>query len=370
MQHALHLAAQGIGEVAPNPAVGCVIYNQYQQLIGLGRTARGGRPHAETQALAMAGAAARGATAFVTLEPCAHHGQTPPCAEALIQAGIAEVHIGCTDPDPRVAGKGIAMLEAAGIRVVLAEGETAAAAHWVNRGFFSRLRRHRPWVTLKIATTADGFIADANGHSQWITGEAARRYGHLLRSRNDAILTGIGTVLADDPSLNCRLAGLEHRSPLRVVLDRNGRMPATAKMLQDTSIIPLPPAGGVRGGCHKSLHPHPSPPPQEGEGVTEVLVLASATLAEALETLAARGVNHLMVEAGSMLTSAFLQQDLVDDLYWFIAPHKRFLNGLPAFTGWQPPTALPQQRLELGQDRLDYWQLSPVISPQKCNLQM
>lgn len=322
MQQALHLAAQGVGQVAPNPSVGCVILKD-AKVIGLGRTASGGRPHAETEALAMAGAEARGAIAYVTLEPCAHHGKTPPCAEALITAGITEVHIACTDPDPRVAGKGIALLEAAGIKVFLGEGE--AAARWINRGFFSRLGRNRPWVTLKIATTADGFIANAEGHSKWITGEQARSYGHLLRSQNDAILTGIGTVLADDPSLNCRLAGLANLSPIRVVLDRQHQMSPTARMLQD--------------------------------GGAEVVMLDSQTLTAALQTLAQRGINHLMIEAGNRLNSAFLQQGLVDELYWFSAPQKHFGTGLPAFTGWEKP-AQPHQTLWLGEDRLEHYNLT------------
>ncbi len=317
MQQALHLAAQGLGEVWPNPAVGCVMVQQ-GRVVGLGRTAQGGRPHAETQALAMAGSDARGATAYVTLEPCAHHGHTPPCAEALIAAGISEIYIATTDPDTRVNGRGIALLQAAGI--IVHTGLCEAEAQWMNRGFFSRLQRQRPWVTLKIATTADGFIADAAGQSKWITNEFSRAQGHRVRSQNDAILTGIGTVLADDPALDCRLAGLMHCSPLRVVLDRHGRLPTTAKMLHD--------------------------------GGAEVLVLSEATIAEALEVLAARGITRLLVEAGCGINSAFLQAGLVDEVYWFVAPQKRFGSGLAAFEGVALPSEKRISTRTLGEDVL------------------
>src|SRR5438552_18831690 len=212
MRHALRLAARALGSVAPNPAVGCVIVAGDGSIVGRGCTQPGGRPHAETVALAQAGVRARGATAYVTLEPCAHHGQTPPCADALAAAQLVRVVGAAVDPDPRVAGSGFARLESAG--VVVTRGVLEAEARALNLGFFRRVMQGRPLVALKIAQSADGYVADAKGNSRWITSEDARRHGHLLRARHDAILVGIGTVLADDPELTCRLPGLEQRSPL------------------------------------------------------------------------------------------------------------------------------------------------------------
>jgi diaminohydroxyphosphoribosylaminopyrimidine deaminase/5-amino-6-(5-phosphoribosylamino)uracil reductase len=264
----------------------------------------------------MAGEAARGATLYVTLEPCAHQGKTPPCVEAIIQAGIVEVVVACGDPDPRVNGKGIALLKQAGIRVITGIGE--AEAQRLNQGFFSRIQRNRPFVTLKTATSLDGFIATATGESQWITGEAARKHGHWLRSRQDAILTGIGTILADNPQLNCRAAGLEERSPVRVVLDRNKRMPQTATMLHD--------------------------------GGKDVWVLTDATLESALQNLAERGITRLLVEAGSILSGAFLVQGLVDALYWYRAP-LIIGEGIPAFGGIAPAHLAELARWNIHEER-------------------
>ncbi len=317
MQQALRLAEQGLGQVWPNPAVGCVLVKG-NRVIGLGRTQKGGRPHAETQALAMAGQDAQGATLYVTLEPCAHHGKTPPCAEAIVAAGVTDVVIACSDPDPRVNGLGIRILKEAGIHVTLGMGEKEGLE--INRGFFSRIQRKRPWVTLKVATTADGFIApSANATSNpgtstarhsdkaakaphWITGEAARAHGHGLRAQHDAILTGSGTVLADDPSLTCRLPGMEERSPLRVLLDRRGRVPASAKMFHDggPEVWRLDPA-------LKDSH-------------------------EVLAHLAERGITRLLIEAGSALNGVFLHAGLIDEIYWYRAP-VIFGTGLPAFGG-------------------------------------
>lgn len=297
MHHALRLAEQGLGQVWPNPAVGCVIVKN-NQVIGLGRTQKGGRPHAEAEALKMVGSEAHGATAYVTLEPCAHHGKTPPCAQALIDAGIAEVVIACRDPDDRVNGAGIAMLKQAGIAVI--EGVCEAEARALNCGFFSKIRRKRPWVTLKIASSADGFITDKTHQTTAITGSEARAHSHWLRSRNDALLTGIGTVLADDPLLTCRLAGLEDRSPVRVVLDRQGRLPADAKMLKDKS--------------------------------SEVWVLDSRfqILDSTLTHLADRGITRLMVEAGNKLNTSFINETLIDEIYWYRSP-ENLHSGLAAF---------------------------------------
>lgn len=325
MTHALRLAEQGLGQVWPNPAVGCIIVKN-NQIVGEGRTQKGGRPHAETEALRMASSEARGATAYVTLEPCAHHGKTPPCAQALIDAGVAEVVIACRDPDSRVNGAGIAMLKAAGIAVT--EGICEAEARALNCGFFSRIERRRPWVTLKIASSADGFITDHTLSTTAITGQEARDHSHWLRSRNDALLTGIGTVLADDPLLTCRLAGLEDRSPVRVVLDRHGRLPADAKMLKDES--------------------------------SEVWVLDSRfqILDSALTHLAERGITRLMVEAGTKLNTSFINDNLIDEIYWYRSPDI-FGDGLRSFNQSIELEDKIISATPLGRDILTHYRLTP-----------
>src|SRR5216683_3136782 len=235
MRAALALARRGLGRVWPNPAVGCVILNE-DKVVGRGWTQPGGRPHAETEALARAGAAAHGATAYVTLEPCCHWGRTPPCADALIAAGLSRVVVALEDPDPRVAGGGVARLRAAGIAVEAGLG--AAEAAEINAGFFQRVRLGRPLVTLKLATSLDGRIATASGESRWITGPAARERAHLLRATHDAILVGTDTVLTDDPQLTCRLPGLAHRSPVRVLIDRHLRIPPSARLIAEARQVP------------------------------------------------------------------------------------------------------------------------------------
>ena len=235
MRHALALGQRGWGNTWPNPAVGCVIVHG-SRIIGRGWTQPGGRPHAEPMALAQAGAKARGATAYVTLEPCAHHGQTPPCADALIAAGIARVVSATTDPDPRVSGRGHAALRQAGISVTEAVAETEA--HRANAGFFLRMQSNRPHVTLKLATTLDGRIAMADGTSRWITGPQARRMVHMLRLQRDAVMVGIGTALADDPDLTVREMGAV-RQPVRVVVDRALRLPLTSRLVQSAGQVPV-----------------------------------------------------------------------------------------------------------------------------------
>src|SRR5262245_58482979 len=235
MRAALALAARGLGRTWPNPAVGCVLVRG-GHVVGRGWTQPGGRPHAETEALARAGEAARGATAYVSLEPCAHTGKTPPCADALIAAGIGRVVAAVQDPDPRVSGRGLARLRDAGLAVVT--GMCAAEAAELNAGFFTRIKQGRPLVSLKLATSLDGRTATRSGDSRWITGDAARRRAHALRATHDAILVGTGTALADDPELTCRLPGLGDRSPVRVVLDRQLRLPDAAKLLATAHEVP------------------------------------------------------------------------------------------------------------------------------------
>jgi diaminohydroxyphosphoribosylaminopyrimidine deaminase/5-amino-6-(5-phosphoribosylamino)uracil reductase len=311
MRHALMLAGRGIGRTAPNPSVGCIIVSTDGHVIGRGRSGDGGRPHAETIALAQAGDGARGASAYVTLEPCAHHGHTPPCAEALVKAGVARVVTALRDPDERVAGKGLAILRSAGIEVVTGVLKEQAAA--IHAGYLRRVIGRRPLVTLKIAQSLDGKTASASGASKWITGGEARRFAQLLRARHDAILVGIDTVLADDPELTCRLPGLEHYSPLRVVLDTRLRLPESAKLVQGTRSVPTLVFTAQDGSAGLEAH-----------DVQVVKVGCDARgrvdIVAVLEVLGARGVNRLLVEGGAGVHAAFLDGALADRLEIFTAP--------------------------------------------------
>lgn len=333
MHTALGLARSHLGQTWPNPSVGAVIVKD-GHVIGHGVTARGGRPHAETEALAQAGDLARGATMYVTLEPCSHHGKTSPCVDAIIKAGITHVVVACRDPNPKVNGRGIAQLEAAGITVT--EDMMRREAAEINCGFFSVIHKKRPFVSLKLATSLDGKIATYSGESQWITGEEARRYGHFLRSRYDAVATGIGTVLADDPMLTCRLPGLEDTSPVRVVFDRQGRLPAHSKLAKSADKIPL--------------------------------WIMKSGLEEAMAELVERGITRLLVEAGGKLSTAFLQSGLVDRMYWFRAPLMIGNDGVAAISDGITPTlsqATRWQTIEtriLQSDTLSILECSPASS--------
>ena len=324
MALALALARRGLGAVWPNPAVGCVIIGE-GRVVGRGWTQPGGRPHAETEALRRAGSAARGATAYVSLEPCCHWGQTPPCADALIDAGVRRVVVALEDPDPRVAGNGIARLLAAGLTVDAGLGAEEAAE--INAGFLSRLAVGRPLVTLKLATSLDGRIATGSGESQWITGPPARERGHWLRAVHDAIMVGTGTVLADDPQLTCRLSGLGRRSPVRVVLDRHLRIPASAQVIAGarqtpTWVLTLPSADPVRRQA--LIH--------RGAIVIDVVAGSDGNidLAEALAALGGHGITRLLVEGGAQLAAALLRGRLVDRLAWLHAPILIGGDGIPA----------------------------------------
>jgi diaminohydroxyphosphoribosylaminopyrimidine deaminase / 5-amino-6-(5-phosphoribosylamino)uracil reductase len=310
MRHALRLAARTLGQAAPNPAVGCVIVSRDGHVVGRGWTQPGGRPHAETEALAQAGALAHGATAYVTLEPCAHQGQTPPCADALIAAGITRVVGATEDPDIRVNGQGFGRLEAAGVPVT--RGACEAEARTLNAGFFNARLRKRPLVALKIAQSADGFVADASGNSKWITSSRAREHGHLLRARHEVILTGIGTVLADDPLLTCRLHGLEQRSPLRAVVDTGLRLAPSSQLVRTARshrVIVF--TATERGGEDLSAL-----------GVEIVRVGKDSTgrvdLAAVLAHLAP--MTRVLVEGGPALSASLLNQGTADIVYLYRAP--------------------------------------------------
>ena len=323
MRHALALADRGLGNVWPNPAVGCVLTGD-GRLVGRGWTQPGGRPHVELEALARAGASARGASAHVTLEPCNHHGRTPPCAEALIEAGVARVVVATEDPDPRVRGGGIRRLRESGIEVEV--GVLEAEARELNAGFIMARERGRPFVTLKLATTLDGRIASRTGASRWITGEAARAHAHLMRARHDAILIGSGTALADDPALTCRLPGLERRSPVRVVVDGACRLPADSQLARtagETSTWVLTRGGG--GDARAAL---------ATRGVELIEVAGDGAghvdLEAALRALGLRGITRAMVEGGRGLATALLRAKLVDRIEWFRAPSLIGEDGLAA----------------------------------------
>ena len=325
MRAALGLAKRGLGNVWPNPAVGCIIVDTDGHVCGRGWTQPSGRPHAETEALKQAGTRAKGATAYVTLEPCSHTGETGPCARALIHAGVKRVVCALGDPDPRVVGRGLSMLRDAGIEVLSDVLEAEARA--LNAGFLSRIERERPYFTVKLATTLDARMATHTGDSQWITGPQARRYGHMLRAQNDAILTAIGTVNADDPSLDCRLAGLENQSPVRIVIDAQAEISAACKLVRTAKQRPLwlvtganVPAARLQTLSDLGVHV-----------VTCALTAENRIdLADMAKLLASKGFTRVLVEGGSGLTTAMLSAGLADELAWFRAPSVIGGDGLPA----------------------------------------
>jgi len=324
MRAALGLARRALGTVWPNPAVGCVIVAE-GRVVGRGVTRPGGRPHAETEALAMAGAAARGATVYVTLEPCAHHGRTPPCADALIAAGVARVVSALVDPDPRVAGRGLERLRAAGVAV--GEGLLAEEAAALNAGFLSRVSLGRPLVTLKLASTLDGRLATHTGESRWITGPDARLLAHRLRAESDAVLIGSGTALADDPLLTCRLPGLEGRSPVRVIVDGRLRLPLTSRLVATARAVPtwlvtLPGAEPERAVAYREAGIEVIEVPPEEEGVIDI--------GRALTALGEAGLTRVLVEGGGKLAAALLRAGLADRLIWLRAPGVLGGDGIPA----------------------------------------
>ena len=322
MALAIALGQRGLGQVWPNPAVGCVIV-QGGRIVGRGWTQPGGRPHAETEALARAGSAARGATVYVSLEPCAHHGRTPPCAEALIAAGVSRVVSALTDPDPRVAGAGHAMLERAGVTVEtgLMEAEARAA----NAGFLRRVTEGRPHLTLKLASSLDGRIATASGESQWITGPAARRVVHGLRASHDAVLVGAGTMRADDPALTVRGLGVA-RQPVRIVASRYLDLPTGGRLFDDIATAPV-------WLCHgEGLAPERRAF-RTGQGARLIEVPGEGRQLDAeamLRALGAAGLTRVLCEGGGALAASLLGAGLVDELVTFTAGMALGAEGQPS----------------------------------------
>jgi diaminohydroxyphosphoribosylaminopyrimidine deaminase/5-amino-6-(5-phosphoribosylamino)uracil reductase len=306
MRAALALARRSLGRTWPNPAVGCVIVRD-GRVIARGRTQEGGRPHAEADAIAHAAEPLKGATVYVTLEPCSHHGRTPPCADALVAAGVARVVSALEDPDPRVKGQGHARLKAAGIAVDVGEG--AAQAAEINTGFLLRVKEGRPLFHLKLASSLDGRIATASGESKWITGEAARADGQRLRATHDAILVGIGTAVADDPELTCRLPGLAGRSPVRIVLDSKARLAPTSKLATTARQVPvwLVCTSAAPAAVREVLQ-------KAGVEIVEVAAGGDGRVdvAAAGQALGARGLTRVLVEGGGQVAAAFLKAGLVD----------------------------------------------------------
>jgi len=328
MRAALALAERGLGRVWPSPSVGCVVVRD-GRLVGAGWTQPGGRPHAEAMALEAAGERARGATGYVSLEPCNHHGRGAPCSDALVAAGLSRVVVACGDPDPRTNGAGIARMRHAGIRVD--EGLLAQEARAQNEGFFRRVEEGRPLVTLKLATTLDGRIATRSGESKWITGPVARSWTHGLRAGHDAVMVGIGTALADDPELTCRLPGMEDRSPVRIVVDSRLRLPLTSKLVATARSVPtwvVTLAGGdrLRAAAFRDAGVELVEVPDGPGHEMEVEPLLGA--------LAARGLTRVLVEGGARLAASLFRARLVDRLEWFRAPLLIGGDGLPAAMGF------------------------------------
>jgi len=317
MAEALRLAHQHRGATGSNPSVGCVIVRDDgggPKIVGSAVTAIGGRPHAETGALAAAGEAARGATAYVTLEPCSHHGKTPPCADALIAAGVARVVVAVTDPDERVAGRGLAMLRDAGIEVATGvmeeEGERELEA------YLMRKRNSRPYVILKLAVSADGMIGVKGQGQVRITGALARDFVHRLRAETDAILVGIGTAIADDPELTARIPGLEDRSPLRIVIDDDLDLPLGSKLVRTAHEVPVLVVTGEQNGSVAFTERRQA---LEALGV-EVVVCDPSAPGDLLAALATRGISSLLVEGGARTAQTFLNAGLVDRILLFTGP--------------------------------------------------
>jgi diaminohydroxyphosphoribosylaminopyrimidine deaminase / 5-amino-6-(5-phosphoribosylamino)uracil reductase len=368
MAQALTLARRGLGTTWPNPSVGCVVVNASGEIVGRGLTAPGGRPHAEAVVLQKAGRAAADATLYVTLEPCAHEGRGAACADAIAAAGPARVVVGMGDPDPRTAGHGLARLRAAGIEVT--EGVLHDEAYEVTLGHVLRVTQGRPAVTLKLAIGSDGLVPRGEaGAPTWITGDLARSHAHLLRARSDAILVGRGTIMADNPSLTCRLPGMECRSPVRVILDRRLRTPTDARLFED-EMVP------VWFICaNDELEPNAAILQERGAEIIPVAIDTHGlpAIKEALEQLARRGITRLLVEGGPSVSRVFLDADLVDEAVIYQGSTAAGSDGLHPFVseGLDRLTDCGHfsqtQGRSFGPDRMTWWQrqrkCSPALSP-------
>lgn len=359
MRSALALARRGLGQTAPNPSVGCVIV-RHGQVVGRGFTAPGGRPHAEVRALAMAGEQAQGATAYVTLEPCNFTGQSGACTEALIAAGVSCVVIGAKDPHPRVNGAGAARLRSVGIEVT--EGVLQGPCEAMIAGFASVQRAGRPLVRLKLASSLDGRIATVRGESQWITGEPARREVHMMRARHDAVMVGVGTVLADDPDLTCRIEGARTAPLVRIVIDSHLRTPLLSRLVVGAQQHPLWILH--RDGADKFRHQALA---RNGVKLIELPASpAGVDLASAMRRLAEEGLTRLLVEGGGRLAAGLLRADLVDRLAWFHAPCVMGGDGFPAAQALgvealsQMPRFKPVSACQKGVDMLSHFTRFPV----------
>ncbi len=353
MQLSLSLGRRGLGRTWPNPAVGAVIVKN-GEIVGRGWTQDGGRPHAEVEALTRAGELARGATLYVTLEPCSHHGKSPPCADAVIASGIARVVSAMEDPNPEVAGRGHARLREAGISVDV--GIEAATARRDHAGHIRRMGDSRPQIMLKLAVSADGKAAGAGGKRVAITGEAVRNHVHLLRAQTDAIMIGIGTALADDPILTCRLPGMLKMSPIRVVLDAGLRLPMQSRLAATAGETPL----WIIAGQDAPAASETAVRERGGEVLRVSEKQGRLDLREAVKLLATRGITRLMVEGGPTVASALLEADLIDEAVLFHSPLVIGEDGVPALA---PRAAqLLNQHLEriasepIGPDRQDTYQ--------------
>ena len=351
MQRALRLAQKGLYSTDPNPRVGCVLANN-GKTVGEGWHQKAGEPHAEVLALRQAGDNAKNATAYVTLEPCSHTGKTPPCADALIQAGVSRVVVAMQDPNPLVAGQGLKKIQAAGIEVE--SGLMEAQARALNPGFIKRMETGLPYVRIKMAMSLDGRTAMASGESQWITGAAARQDVQLLRARSSAVLTGIDTVLTDDPSMNVRLSAeelnaTEFRQPVRVVLDSSLRFTASAKIAQmegDVLVMTVVDVTAVKSDVENPNCQYVQIAEKDGH----------VDLTAALKYLAGKEINEVHVEAGAILSGAFLQQKLADEMVIYMAPHimgdeAKGLFALPGLTQMKDRISLDIQDMRmLGKD--------------------
>lgn len=353
MDITLGLGARMLGRTAPNPSVGCILVKD-GVVIARAATASGGRPHAETQALAIAGETAKGATAYVSLEPCAHDGPNGSCAMALIAAGIKRAVIALEDPDPRTSGKGLAILKAAGIETL--SGVLAEKAAQLHEGFIRRIKEGRPVFTLKLAATLDGRIATASGESQWITGEMARAYVHRLRASHDAIMVGIGTVLSDDPELTCRLPGLEDASPARIVFDSKLQIPLSAKLVWQAANVPTWMVTGENHNAATAVNLKKSgikilPVPEGKDGKLDLIAAA--------KKLGDLGFTRVLCEGGAYLAASLIKANLADRLEWITAPDllgndgRCALHSLGIENLAQMPCFKPVSSRALGQDRLE-----------------